>query len=91
VEFSEKYGYNEGLLYGSSVSPDLRDRIQLEVIAKMDVAEAFVQTAMDKGIYRAMNPRLSLRCFRMFAIAGFSHNTLMSQMPRKRCRKWQKD
>ncbi len=33
--------------------PDLRDRIQMEVIDKMtDVAEAFFQTAMDKGIYR---------------------------------------
>lgn len=59
--------------------PDLRDRVQSEVIAKMtDVAEAFFQTAMDKGIYRRMNPRIVAQVFvGMFAIAGFSHNTLM--------------
>lgn len=59
--------------------PDLRDRVQSEVIAKMtDVAEAFFQTAMDKGIYRQMNPRIVAQVFvGMFAIAGFSHNTLM--------------
>jgi AcrR family transcriptional regulator len=59
--------------------PDLRDRIQLEVIDKMsDVAEAFFQTAMDKGIYRQMNAKLVAKVFLgMFAIAGFSDNTLM--------------
>lgn len=59
--------------------PELRDRIQTEVIAKMtDVAEAFFQTAMDKGIYRPMNAKLVAQVFLgMFAIAGFSHNTLM--------------
>jgi AcrR family transcriptional regulator len=59
--------------------PDLRDRIQLEVITKMtDVAEAFFQTAMDKGIYRQMNANLVAKVFLgMFAIAGFSNNTLM--------------
>jgi AcrR family transcriptional regulator len=59
--------------------PDLRDRIQLEVIDKMsDVAEAFFQTAMDKGIYRQMNVKLVAKVFLgMFAIAGFSDNTLM--------------
>lgn len=58
---------------------DLRDRIQSEVIVKMtDVAEAFFQTAMDKGIYRPMNPKLIAQVFLgMFAIAGFSHNTLI--------------
>lgn len=59
--------------------PELRDRIQSEVIAKMtDVAEAFFQTAMDQGIYRPMNPRIVAQVFLgMFAIAGFSHNTLL--------------
>jgi len=30
VEFSEKCGYDAGLLFGSSVSPELRDRINLK-------------------------------------------------------------
>jgi AcrR family transcriptional regulator len=59
--------------------PDLRDRIQTEIINKMtDVAEAFFQTAMDKGIYRQMDAKLVAKIFLgMFAIAGFSDNTLM--------------
>jgi AcrR family transcriptional regulator len=59
--------------------PDLRDRIQAEVIDKMtDVAEAFFQTAMDQGIYRPMNPKLVARVFLgMFAVAGFSQDTIM--------------
>lgn len=59
--------------------PDLRDRIQLEVIDKMThVAEGFFQSAMDKGIYRPMNPKLVAQVFLgMFMVAGFSHNTLM--------------
>lgn len=59
--------------------PDLRDRIQIEVIDKMsDVAEAFFQTAMDRGIYRQTNAKLVAKVFLgMFAVAGFSNNTLM--------------
>ncbi len=59
--------------------PDLRDRIQAEVIDKMmDVAEAFFQTAMDRGIYRPMSPKVIARVFvGMFAIAGFSQDTIM--------------
>ncbi len=59
--------------------PELRDRIQSEVIEKMsDVAEAFFQTAMDKGIYRPMNPKIVAQIFLgMFAIAGFSHDTMI--------------
>ncbi len=59
--------------------PDLRDRIQSEVITKMtDVGEAFFQTAMDKGIYRKMDAKLVAKVFLgMFAIAGFSNNTLI--------------
>ncbi|QZZ20910.1 TetR/AcrR family transcriptional regulator [Leptothermofonsia sichuanensis E412] len=59
--------------------PDLRDRIQSEVIAKMtDVGEAFFQTAMDQGIYRPMDPRMVARVFLgMFTVAGFSQSTIM--------------
>jgi len=58
--------------------PDLRDRIQSEVIEKMtDVAEAFFQTAMERGVYRQMNPRVIAQVFLgMFVVAGFSHETL---------------
>jgi AcrR family transcriptional regulator len=59
--------------------PDLRDRIQTEVIDKMTaVAEAFFQTAIDKGIYRQMDAKLGAKVFLgLFAIAGFSDNTLI--------------
>jgi hypothetical protein len=59
--------------------PDLRDRIQLEVIGKMSaVAEAFFETAMEKGVYRKMNPKIVAQVFLgMFAVAGFSQNTIM--------------
>jgi AcrR family transcriptional regulator len=59
--------------------PDLRDRIQSEVIAKMtDVAEVFFATAIQQGVYRPMNPRLVARVFLgMFAVAGFSQSTIM--------------
>jgi AcrR family transcriptional regulator len=58
--------------------PELREQIQTQVIGKMtDVAEAFFQTAMDRGIYRPMNPRVVARIFLgMFAVAGFSQTTL---------------
>ncbi|HHP7232550.1 MAG TPA: TetR/AcrR family transcriptional regulator [Xenococcaceae cyanobacterium] len=60
--------------------PELRERIQLEVIAKMtDVAEAFFETAMEKGIYRRMNPKIVAQVFLgMFAIAGFSEETIIT-------------
>ncbi len=59
--------------------PELRDRIQSEIIAKMtDVTEAFFETAMQKGIYRPMNPKIVAQVFLgMFAVAGFSYNTLL--------------
>lgn len=59
--------------------PELRDRIQSDVITKMtNVAEAFFETAMDKGIYRRMNPKIVARVFLgMFAVAGFSDQTIM--------------
>lgn len=59
--------------------PELRDRIQSEVINKMtDVAEVFFQSAMEQGIYRRMNPKIVARVFLgMFAVAGFSQDTIM--------------
>lgn len=59
--------------------PELRDRIQADVIDKMtDVAEAFFQTAMDRGVYRQMNPKIVAQVFLgMFVIAGFSDTTIM--------------
>lgn len=59
--------------------PELRDRIQSEVIIKMtDVAEAFFETAMEKGIYRPMNAKVVATVFLgMFAVAGFSDQTIM--------------
>lgn len=59
--------------------PELRERIQSEVIGKMtDVAEAFFETAMEKGIYRPINPKIVAQVFLgMFAIAGFSDRTII--------------
>lgn len=59
--------------------PELRDHIQNEVISKMtDVAEAFFSTAMEKGIYRPMNPRIVAQIFLgMFTIASFSQQSLL--------------
>ncbi|MCU0570620.1 MAG: TetR/AcrR family transcriptional regulator [Oculatellaceae cyanobacterium Prado106] len=59
--------------------PDLRERIQADVIVKMtDVAEAFFQTAMDQGVYRKMNPRVVAQVFLgMFTIAGFSRDSIL--------------
>ena len=58
--------------------PELREEIQTQVIGKMiDVAEAFFQTAIDRGIYRPINPRVLARIFLgMFTVAGFSQETL---------------
>ncbi|MEM9908074.1 MAG: TetR/AcrR family transcriptional regulator [Cyanobacteria bacterium P01_D01_bin.44] len=61
--------------------PELRERIQTEVILKMtDVAEAFFETAMERGTYRKMNPRVVARIFLgMFTVAGFSQTTLADE------------
>ncbi|NEP18307.1 MAG: TetR/AcrR family transcriptional regulator [Leptolyngbya sp. SIO4C1] len=61
--------------------PDLRERVQAEVISKMtDVAEAFFETAMARGTYRQMNPRVVARIFLgMFTVAGFSQTTLADE------------
>jgi AcrR family transcriptional regulator len=59
--------------------PELRESIQAEVITKMtEVAEAFFETAMEKGIYRQMNPKIVAQVFLgIFAIAGFSEQTII--------------
>ena len=59
--------------------PELQETIQAEVIDKMtDVAEAFFETAMSKGIYRPMNPKIVAKVFLgIFAIAGFSEQTII--------------
>jgi AcrR family transcriptional regulator len=58
---------------------DLREKIQQEVVSKMtDVAEAFFQTAIDRGVYRPLNPKVVAQVFLgMFVIAGFSHDTVI--------------
>ena len=59
---------------------ELRERIQSEVIEKMtDVTEVFFETAMSKGIYREINPKIVAQVFLgMFAIAGFSTETIIN-------------
>ena len=59
---------------------DLREKIQQEVVTKMtDVAEAFFQTAIDRGIYRPLNAKVVAQVFLgMFVIAGFSYDTIIS-------------
>ena len=43
-----------------------------------NVVEAFFETAMEKGVYRNMNPKILAQVFLgMFAVAGFSQNTIM--------------
>lgn len=59
--------------------PELSNRIQTDIIDKMtDVAEAFFQTAMERGEYRSMNPQIVAKVFLgMFTVAGFSQGTLI--------------
>ncbi|MGD1903388.1 MAG: TetR/AcrR family transcriptional regulator [Geitlerinemataceae cyanobacterium] len=58
--------------------PELREQIQRDTIAKMtDVAEAFVQTGIDRGVYRPLDARLIAHVFLgLFMVAGFSHDTI---------------
>lgn len=60
--------------------PELKENIQTEVITKMtDVAEAFFETAMEKGIYRKMDSKIVAKVFLgIFAIAGFSEQTIIN-------------
>lgn len=59
--------------------PELQAKIQTDVIDKMtDVAETFFATAIERGIYRPMNPKILAHVFLgMFAIAGFSQSSLL--------------
>lgn len=47
---------------------------------------------MERGVYRQMNPKIVARVFLgMFAIAGFSQQTLLEpDATPKQCRKWQR-
>jgi hypothetical protein len=58
-----------------------------------DVAGAFFETAMEKGVYRKMNPKIVAEVFwGMFAVAGFSQNTIREPNASvSKCRKWLKD
>lgn len=58
--------------------PELQERIQAEVIDKMTaIAEPFFESAMEKGVYRQMDPKIVAQVFLgMFAISGFSDNTI---------------
>jgi len=43
-----------------------------------DVAEAFFETAIEKAVYRKMNPKIVAEVFLgMFAVAGLSQNTIV--------------
>ncbi len=59
--------------------PDLRERIQSEVIGKMtEIAEVYFEEAITKGVYRpSLSPKVIARVFvGMFAVAGFSSETM---------------
>jgi len=59
--------------------PELRDRIQSEVIDKMTgIAEVYFEEAIAKGVYRSsLNPKIIAKVFiGMFAVAGFSDKTM---------------
>lgn len=59
--------------------PELRDRIQLEVVDKMTgIAEVYFEEAIAKGVYRkSLSAKVIAKVFvGMFAVAGFSSETL---------------
>ncbi len=59
--------------------PELRDKIQADVIGKMtEIAEIYFTEAIEKGIYRSsLDPKVIARVFvGMFAVAGFSNETM---------------
>jgi len=57
-----------------------------------DLAEAFFETAIEKAVYRKMNPKIVAEVFLgMFAVAGLSQNTIMEpNASASKCRKWLK-
>ncbi|NJN29046.1 MAG: TetR/AcrR family transcriptional regulator [Synechococcales cyanobacterium RM1_1_8] len=63
--------------------PELQERIQRDVLDKMMVvSEAFFQTAIDRGIYRPINPKVIARIFLgMFMVAGFSEVAVLEANP----------
>ncbi|MEM6839292.1 MAG: TetR/AcrR family transcriptional regulator [Cyanobacteria bacterium P01_C01_bin.120] len=65
----------------AQLHPELQGQMQADMLAKMvDVTEAFFQTAIDRGIYRPVNPKVLAQIFLgMFAIAGFSHSAVSGQ------------
>ena len=65
----------------AQLHPELQGQVQSEILATMiDVTEAFFQTAIDRGIYRPVNPRVLAQIFLgMFAISGFTHSALGEQ------------
>lgn len=59
--------------------PELRDKIQADVIGKMtEIAEVYFAEGIGKGIYRSsLDPKVIARVFvGMFAVAGFSNQTM---------------
>ncbi|NET59798.1 MAG: TetR/AcrR family transcriptional regulator [Symploca sp. SIO2E6] len=79
MRMRENYDMMKVCFMEAQFHPELRDRIHSEVIIKMtDVAEAFFETAMERGIYRRGNPKIVAKVFLgMFAVAGFSDNTII--------------
>ncbi|MGF1459345.1 MAG: TetR/AcrR family transcriptional regulator [Leptolyngbyaceae cyanobacterium] len=65
----------------AQLHPELQGNVQGEIMAKMiDVTEAFFQTAIDRGVYRSVDPKVLAHIFLgMFAIAGFSPVALGEQ------------
>lgn len=63
--------------------PELSSRIQTDIIDKMtEVAEAFFQTAMERGEYRTMDPQIVAKVFLgMFTVAGFSQGSVLDTTP----------
>lgn len=79
LRISESHDLMRVCFMEAQFHPELRDRLQADVISKMTgVTEAFFETAMEKGIYRPMNPKIVAQVFLgMFTIAGFSQDTIM--------------
>ena len=79
IRLQENYERMRVCFLEAQFHPELRDRIQAEVIDKMmGVAEAFIQTGIDRGIYRPLDPRTVAKIFLgMFAISGFSQTTML--------------
>lgn len=64
--------------YEAQHFPELREQVYSDVIVRvLSVAEAFFQTAIDRGVYRKMNPKTVAKIFLgMFMVAGFEPQTM---------------